>query len=36
MDFVIWTWFVIWVLAFELYLSLASLRHSADLHGPQT
>jgi hypothetical protein len=27
--FVIWTWFVIWALAFELYLSFASLRQSA-------
>ena len=29
LDFVIWTWFVIWALAFELYLSFASLRQSA-------
>jgi hypothetical protein len=28
--------FVIWVLAFELYLSFASLRQFAGLHGPQT
>jgi len=27
--FVIWAWFVIWALAFELYLSFASLRQSA-------
>jgi hypothetical protein len=36
LDFVIWTWFIIRALAFELYLAFASLRHSADLHGPQT
>jgi hypothetical protein len=36
MDFVIWAWFVIWALEFELYLAFASLRHSADPHGPQT
>ena len=29
LDFVIWTWFVIWALAFELYLSFASMRQSA-------
>jgi hypothetical protein len=28
-SFVIWTWFVIWDLAFELYLSFASMRQSA-------
>jgi len=28
--------FVIWALAFELYLSFASLRHFIGLHGPQT
>jgi hypothetical protein len=28
-SFVIWTWFVIWALAFELYLSFASMRQSA-------
>jgi hypothetical protein len=28
-KFAIWTWFVIWVSAFELYLSFASLRQSA-------
>jgi hypothetical protein len=31
MDFVIWTRFVIWALAFELCLSFASLRYSAGL-----
>jgi hypothetical protein len=36
LDSVIRTWFVIWALAFELHLAFASLRHSADLHGPQT
>jgi len=35
LDFVIWTWFVIWALAFELYLSFASLRESASAHGSQ-
>jgi hypothetical protein len=34
-DFVIWTWFVIWALAFELYLSFASRRQSASPRGSQ-
>ncbi len=33
MDFVIWTWFFIWALAFELYLSFASMRQSPGPHG---
>jgi hypothetical protein len=33
MDSLIWTWFVIWALAFELYLSFASMRQSAGPHG---
>jgi hypothetical protein len=33
MDFVIWTWFVIWALAFELHPSFASMRQSAGPHG---
>ena len=33
MDFVIWTWSVIWALAFELYLSFASMRQSAGPYG---
>lgn len=32
MGFVIWTWFVIWALAFELHLSFASMRQSAGPH----
>jgi len=35
LGFGIWTWFVIWILAFELYLSFASLHQPVNSQGSQ-